>query len=71
MNNIVNSPTPIPICLCPIKFIPYLPTPSLQHNLHLIDALKHGKAMSAPLWEYPQQYRPDTPIPTIIPQPTL
>ena len=26
--------------------------------------------MSAPLWEYPQQYHPDTPIPTIILQPT-
>ena len=69
VNNIVDSPTPIPIHLRPIDFVPYSPMPSLQHDLHLIDALEHGEAMSAPLREYPQQYRPDTPIPTIIPQP--
>ena len=56
VNNIINSPAPIPICLCPIDFVPYSPTPSLQHDLHLIDALEHGEAMSAPLQEYPQQY---------------
>ena len=69
VNNIVDSPTPIPIHLCPIDLVPYSPTPSLQHDLHLINALEHGEAMSAPLQEYPQQYQPDTPIPTIIPQP--
>ena len=56
VNNIINSPAPILICLCPIDFVPYSPTPSLQHDLHLIDALEHGEAMSAPLQEYPQQY---------------
>ena len=69
VNNIVDSPTPIPIRLHPIDFVPYSPTPSLQHDLHLIDALEHGEAMSAPLREYPQQYQPDTPILTIIPRP--
>ena len=29
VNNIVDSPAPIPIRLCPIDFIPYSPTPSL------------------------------------------
>ena len=48
-NNIVDSPTPIPIRLHPIDLVPYSPTPSLQHGLHLIDALEHGEAMSAPL----------------------
>ena len=66
VNNIVDSPTPISIRLCPINLIPYSPTPSLQHNLHLIDALKHGEAMSAPLREYPWQYQPDTPISIIV-----
>ena len=56
VNNIVNSPTPIPIRLRPIDLVPYSPTPSLQHDLHLIDALEHGEAMSAPLQEYPRQY---------------
>ena len=69
VNNIVDSPAPIPIHLHPIDFVPYSPMPSLQHDLHLIDALEHSEAMSTPLQEYPQQYRPDTPILTIIPQP--
>ena len=37
VNNIVDSSAPIPICLCPIDLVPYSPTPSLQHDLHLID----------------------------------
>ena len=49
VNNIVDSPTPIPIRLHPIDLVPYSPTPSLQHDLHLIDALEHSEAMSAPL----------------------
>ena len=49
VNNIVDSPTLIPIHLHPIDFVLYLPTPSLQHDLHLIDALEHSEAMSAPL----------------------
>ena len=69
VNNIVDSPTPIPIHLCPIDLVPYSPTPSLQHDLHLIDALEHSEAMSTPLREYPRQYQPDTLIPTIIPRP--
>ena len=69
VNNIVDSPAPIPIRLRPIDFVPYSPTPSLQHNLLLIDALEHSEAMSAPLWEYPRQYWLDTPILTIIPRP--
>ena len=69
VNNIIDSPAPIPIHLRPIDFVPYSLTPSLQHNLHLIDALEHSEAMSTPLQEYPRQYQPDTLIPTIIPQP--
>ena len=69
VNSIADSSTPIPIHLCLIDLVPYSLTPSFQHDLHLIDAFEHGEAMSTPLWEYPQQYQPDTPIPTIIPQP--
>ena len=49
VNNIVDSLISIPICLRPINLVSYSPTPSLQHDLHLIDALEHGEAMSAPL----------------------
>ena len=69
VNNIINSPTPIPIHLRPIDLVPYSLMPSLQHDLYLIDALENGEAMSAPLHKYPQQYQLDTPITTVIPQP--
>ena len=57
------------MCSSDLDLVPYSPTPSLQHDLHLINALEHSEAMSAPLREYPRQHQPDTPIPTIIPQP--